>query len=91
MLTGKENTCEVIAVYNCLCHLDYSAENEQKHHDFDMEIIHNQSIIWEEQGFPYLLYCFERHGLALGGYFGTSPMAMKRLFVKFGYHVSVIK
>lgn len=91
-LTGKENTCEVIALYNCLCCINRnSTENEQKSHDLDMKDSRGKSIIDGEVTFPALLEYFERKGLAFGGYFGTSPLAIKRFLKKCGYEVLVLK
>lgn len=90
-LTGKENTCEVSAVYNCLCFLHHSAEIDNKNHNLDMKGIPIDSIIDDEFTFPGLLAYFEQKGLALGGYFGTSPMAIKRFLGKCGYQVTVLK
>lgn len=90
-LTGKENSCEVIGVYNCLCYLNNSAKNDKKNYESDMKNNKGRSIINNETSFPYLLSYFEKNGIALGGYFGTSPYALLRFFKIKGYRVSVLK
>lgn len=91
-LTGKENTCEVSAVYNTLRYFKNNrTEIEQKSHNLDMKSFLCESIMDDEFTFPALLAYFERNGLALGGYFGTSPMAIKRFLKKCGYQVTILK
>lgn len=90
-LTGKENTCEVSAVYNTLRYFKNNrTEIEQKSHILDMKNPSCESIMDDEFRFPILLSYFERNGLALGGYFGTSPLAIKRFLKKRGYQVTIL-
>ncbi|MGN0439142.1 MAG: hypothetical protein ACI4F4_11505 [Lachnospiraceae bacterium] len=90
-LTGKENSCEVIGVYNCLCYLNNSAKNDKINYESDMKNNNGRSIIKNENSFPYLLSYFEKNGIALGGYFGTSPYALWNFFKKKGYRLSMLK
>lgn len=91
MLTGKENTCEVSAVYNSLCYLGkMSAENEQKSHDLDMKNLVSEGIIKNTITFPALLEYFEGNGLAFGGYFGTSPKAIGTYLRCQGFQVKTL-
>ncbi len=67
-LSGVENTCEVIAVYNALLALGR-----------------------KEADFPQLLERFERRGISLGGYFGTSFGSLVRFCRGFGLDMTVLK
>ena len=89
-LTGRENTCEVIAVYNCLCWLSKRTEKRQKSQKFDIRKTEVTGILASTEGFPELLEHFEKSGIALGGYFGTSPLAVKNYLINKGFVVEML-
>lgn len=91
-LTGKENTCEVIAVYNALTSLGQDSDNFlQKNNKTDIINSEENSILDKTMGFVELLHYFEKNGIALNGYFGTSPRALIRFFKKHSYTIKVLK
>ena len=70
-LTGCENTCEVIAVYNALLSVSKRADKDASDSAAGMAI-----------PFPALLSAFEKKGISFGGYFGTSFGAVVRFLKK---------
>lgn len=64
-LTGKENTCEVIAVYNAL-----------------------HCLGRDDVSFPKLLLEFEKDGILLGGYWGSSPNQVIAFLKKSGMKIT---
>lgn len=76
MLTGRENVCEVMGVYNVLWALERERLLEGK--------------MPEEYSFPSLLKYFEHHGIWMSGYFGTWPFAMISFLKRAGYDVKVL-
>jgi len=80
-LTGKENICEVVGVYNVL-----QALHSERNLPFNQGRIKEQTDA-EQISFPELVAYFEGHGIWLRGYFGTFPTAMGKFLKRHGYFV----
>ena len=97
-MTGADNTCEVIAVYNAMHFLA-----SQGSHDGDATggnvgtdsgnvgadgEKHSRKTL---PGFPELLRTFSKKGIAYKGMFGTNPKALKNYLIRKGYKVEELK
>ena len=77
-MTGADNTCEVIAVYNVLQYLNGGNSKKNDNTGASVE-------------FPELLRAFSKKGIAYKGMFGTNPRALKKYFKEKGYEVEELK
>lgn len=102
VMTGADNTCEVIAVYNVMYFLDGMRMQEYS----DNVKNEGRKTVREEAGknktgtlnrhsdipeLPELLREFSRKGIAYRGMFGTAPKALGRYLRNSGYNVEELK
>ena len=78
-MTGADNTCEVIAVYNAMTYLAMQSD--------DAQAAGGHGSAKTLPGLPELIRSFSKKGIAYRGMFGTNPKAMKEYLVKRGYTV----
>ena len=87
-MTGADNTCEVIALYNAMHFLEYQNFSAQKK---SPEQSVPDSFKPSHHSFPQLLRLFSKKGISLRGMFGTNPNALYKYLLNHKYNVEKIK